>query len=157
MHANVIDNILHDRYLYRNSSLEAIDIGIIVIFGIALGYLVPKFNAVRSVFYTLSMLAAFTFFNYWTFVRMHWFLSFVYPGLHLLVTGATLISYNYFTEEREKKRTKSTFQFYLDQHVIEQVLNQPDMNVNGSIVPIGDFPAPNLFSRPASLLRRPNR
>src|SRR5207237_7221089 len=51
----------------------------------------------------------------------------VYPGLSLFATSASLIAYNYFTEEREKKRTKSTFQFYLDQHVIEQVLNQPDM------------------------------
>jgi len=127
LHANVIDNILHDRYLYRTWLHQSLDFALILIFGAFAGYFVPKLNATRAVFYTLLMLAAFTAFNYWTFISLHWVLSFIYPGLSLFVTSSSLISYNYFTEEREKKRTKSTFQFYLDQHVIEQVLSQPDM------------------------------
>jgi class 3 adenylate cyclase len=42
------------------------------------------------------------------------------------VTASVLISHKYWTEEREKKRTKSTFQSYLDPHVVEEVMSDPD-------------------------------
>jgi class 3 adenylate cyclase len=44
-----------------------------------------------------------------------------------VATSSSLISYKYLTEEREKKRTKQTFQYYLDQHVIEQVLQNQEL------------------------------
>jgi class 3 adenylate cyclase len=53
-------------------------------------------------------------------------LSYVYPGLALVFTSGSLISYKYLTEEREKKRTKQVFSHYLDQAVIDQVIDQPD-------------------------------
>lgn len=127
LHANVIDNVLRERYLYRHSGAVGLDFAFIVLFGIILGYYLPKLNASRSVFYSSLLLVGFAAFNFWAFVRMQWVLSFVYPGLSLVVTSASLISYKYLTEEREKKRTKQTFQYYLDQHVIEQVMNHPEM------------------------------
>jgi adenylate cyclase len=124
LHANVLDNILHGRYVYRKGF---VDLAIVLVFGIALGYLLPKLNAISSVVHTIVILVAFAAFNYWAFVRLNWFLSLAYPGLSLIVTSAALITYKYVTEEREKKRTKQTFQHYLDPSVIEQVLNQPEM------------------------------
>ncbi len=127
LHANVIDNVLHQQFLYRDSATKFIDLSLILIFGVVLGHFLPKLNATRSVFYSVLMLIAFLAFNFWSFTSMHWVLSFVYPGLSLAITSGSLISYKYLTEEREKKRTKQTFQYYLDQHVIEQVMNQPEM------------------------------
>lgn len=127
LHATVIDNVLHQRYLRRDALSKIIDLVIILVFGFVIGHFLPKLNALRSVGYTTLMLAAFTAFNAWAFLTPHWVLSFVYPGLALVVTSGSIISYKYLTEEREKKRTKQTFQYYLDQHVIEQVMNQPDM------------------------------
>src|SRR5262249_849316 len=75
LHANLIDNILHDRYLYRAAPQQSIDLAIILIFGAIVGYYLPKLNATRSILYTLLMLAAFGAFNYWTFIKLHWVLS----------------------------------------------------------------------------------
>jgi adenylate cyclase len=128
LHANVIDNILHERFIYRRSLTEGfIDLASILIFGILLGYLLPKWNAKPSVLLSIVMFVGFAIFNYWTFVRLHWFLSFAYPGLSLVVTSFGLISYKYLTEEREKKRTRQTFQYYLDPLVVEQVMRQPEL------------------------------
>jgi adenylate cyclase len=84
-------------------------------------------NASRSVFYTLLMVVAFVVLNFAAFIQLKWVLSLVYPGLSMLVTSASLISFKYFGEEREKKRTKQTFKSYLDEHVVEQVLENPAM------------------------------
>jgi adenylate cyclase len=127
LHANVIDNVLHQRYLHRNATTKIIDLGIILVFGLVIGLYLPRLNATRSVFYTVLLLVGFAVFNVWAFISMEYVLSFVYPGLALVVTSSSLISYKYLTEEREKKRTKQTFQYYLDQHVIEQVMNRPEM------------------------------
>ena len=99
----------------------------IVVFGLVLGIYLPRMNATRSVFYLVFLFGLFTTLNILSFLLAHWVLSFVYPGLALVVTGSSIISFKYFTEEKEKKRTKSTFQYYLDQNVIEQVMTQPEM------------------------------
>jgi len=48
VHANVIDNILHQRYVLRSSLAKIIDITIILVFGLVLGYFLPQLNATRS-------------------------------------------------------------------------------------------------------------
>ncbi len=127
LHANVIDNFLHRNFLHRTQVTKAADLGLIVLFGIIIGGYVPRLNARRSVIFTAFLFVLFTAFNIVAFIDFHWILSFVYPGLMLVVTGFTVISYKYFTEELEKKRTKETFKYYLDQHVVEQVMNQPEL------------------------------
>ncbi|HLH31805.1 MAG TPA: adenylate/guanylate cyclase domain-containing protein [Terriglobia bacterium] len=126
LHANYIDNVLHGRFLYRDKLAKIIDLAIIVLFGLIAALLLPRLNASRSVVYTSLILAGFAALNYWAFLRLHWVLSFIYPFLSLVVTSGTLISYKYLTEERERKRTKSTFQYYLDPHVVDQVVEQPE-------------------------------
>src|SRR5439155_24445641 len=106
LHANVIDNVLHQRYLLRNHLTQFVDFGLICLFGLGFGFVLSQMNAARSIFYTTFVLIGFTAFNYGAFVQLRWLLSYVYPGLTLVVTSAALISYKYFAEEREKKRTR---------------------------------------------------
>jgi adenylate cyclase len=127
LHATIIDNIIHNRYLYRESGQQAIDFAIILLVGLSLGYFLSKLNALRSTVYTVLLIGGFTAFNIWAFVSHDWVLAWVIPVLHQSVTAFVLISYKYVTEEREKKKTKQTFQSYLDQQVVEQVLSNPDM------------------------------
>ncbi len=127
LHANVIENFIHQDFLYRTEPTKVIDLALIVVFGLVLGIYLPRMNATRSVFYLVFLFGLFTTLNILSFLLAHWVLSFVYPGLALVVTGSSIISFKYFTEEKEKKRTKSTFQYYLDQNVIEQVMTQPEM------------------------------
>ena len=131
LHANVIENLIHQNFLYRTTTTKFLDIVLIVFFGIILGVSLPKMNAARSVVYTALLFLAFAALNVLSFLLLHWILSFVYPGLALIVTSGSLVSYKYFTEEKERKRTRSTFQFYLDPHVIEQVMDRGELHLGG--------------------------
>lgn len=126
LHANVIDSILHDKYIYRNRYEKLIDLVTIIFFGIVIGYFFPRFDAYRCFLYSTLMLVGFVLLNLWAFIKLHVVLSLVYPGFSLLTTAGLLIFYKYFTEEREKKRTRSAFQYYLDPHVIEQAIADPN-------------------------------
>src|SRR5215467_1581162 len=107
LHANVIENFIHQNFLYRTELTKAIDLALIVVFGAALGIYLPHMSATRSVLYVVFLFGVFTALNVLSFLMLHWILSFVYPGLALVVTGSSMISYKYFTEEKEKKRTRS--------------------------------------------------
>ncbi len=126
LHANVIDNVLSQRYLIRNTTTTMLDMAFILIFGLIVAIYLPKMGATRSIFYSALGLVLFTAFNVWIFLEFDWVLSLVYPGLALTATSGSLISYKYLTEEREKKRTKQVFSHYLDQAVIDQVVDQPE-------------------------------
>jgi adenylate cyclase len=119
-------------FLYRRTATPfgpegIIDLALIVILGILLGYLLPKLNAFGAALFSIFILSGFAAINYWTFVRLHMVLSFVCPALSLTAASFVLITYNYFTDERVKKRTRQAFKDYLDPNVIEQVLAQPDL------------------------------
>jgi len=126
LHANVIDNILHKRFLYRRNSREGvIDLAIILSFGVILGCFLPVWNAKPAMLLSVLILAGFTVFNYWAFVRLHWLLGMTYPATALIVTSFFLISYRYLTQEWEGQRNKRTFQNYVDPDVVEQIMTRP--------------------------------
>ena len=126
LHANVIDNIISQRYLVRSTMTTMVDLGLILVFGLAVALYMPKMGATRSIFYASLALLLFTAFNVWVFLQFRWILSYIYPGLALATTSGSLIAYKYLTEEREKKKTKQVFSHYLDQAVIDQVIDQPE-------------------------------
>ena len=78
----------------------------IAFFGLGIVTVLPRMNAATSIMYSALMLLSFMAFNYWVFAKLNWVLSFTYPGLTLVMTSGAMISYKYFTEEREKKRTQ---------------------------------------------------
>ena len=126
LHANVIDNIISQRYLVRSTMTTMVDLGLILVFGFAVALYMPKMGATRSIFYASLAFLLFTAFNVWVFLQFRWVLSYIYPGLALATTSGSLIAYKYLTEEREKKKTKQVFSHYLDQAVIDQVIDQPE-------------------------------
>jgi len=126
LHANVLDNILTRRHVTRNNTTSAIDMLLILAFGLLVAIYLPGMGATRSIFYGGVALILFTAFNIWIFLEFGWILSYVYPGLALVASSGSLVSYKYIFEEREKNKTKEIFSHYLDQAVIDQVVDQPE-------------------------------
>jgi adenylate cyclase len=124
LHANIIDNVLHNRYLRRNGLVKAIDIATVLFFGIMLAIYWRKLDAARGLFYSSLLMIGLAAFNYWAFITLRWVLSFVYSALSLLVTTVVVISYQYLTAERARKRTKEALQHYVDSNVIERVMDK---------------------------------
>ena len=124
LHANVIDNIIQNRFLQRTPISKVIDLAFILFFGVILGMYLPRMDAKRALGYSLLLFLVFGVFNVLSFIMLSWVQSFVYPGLALASTSLSLIGWQYLTEERERNRTKKTFEHYMDQNVVAQVLSQ---------------------------------
>ncbi|MFA5757584.1 MAG: adenylate/guanylate cyclase domain-containing protein, partial [Smithellaceae bacterium] len=126
IHANVIDNILHRNFLIHSSVTRFIDVCSIVLFGLILGLLIPRLRPITGMIAAFLMLAAFALINFFIFFSFNTWLNLVYPLITMATIYLGITIYHYFKEEREKKKIRGAFQYYLTSSVINEMLKDPD-------------------------------
>jgi len=123
IHANIIDNILNNRFLKRGGKQALLDVLLIFLFGIPLGIwmaLVPP----RWMWFGVALLVPMVAANYWAFLH-GWWLNLLVPAL-TLSTNVLLVSlYRSLFEEKEKRRVRGFFEQYLSPEVIRRQLVDP--------------------------------
>ncbi len=125
IHANVVDNILHESFLRRGFSEEITDLGVLLFCGIVMGLL---FVLVRPrVFGVLGALAALALlsFIYYNFRANGRWLSLVLPFSTLLLNYVGVVSYRMLFEEKEKRKVRGAFSQYIAPGFISQILKDP--------------------------------
>jgi adenylate cyclase len=125
IHANIIDNILNQRFLKHGFRQALSDVLLILFFGIPLGIwmalVVPRWMWFGVALF-LPMIAA----NFWAFLH-GWWLNLIVPSL-TLATNVLLVSlYRSLFEEKEKRRVRSAFGQYLSPEVIRRLLVNPQL------------------------------
>jgi len=125
IHATAIDNILHGNFLHRSSGTQLLDVCAIVFFGLLIGIVVPRVKAVQGMVLSLLVLIAFILINALIFSRYNLWLNIIYPALTMIMIYLGITVYRYITEEREKKKIRGAFQYYLTASVINEMLKDP--------------------------------
>ena len=128
--ANIMDNLLHSgepgrSYLRRGPNEEAVDLAIIVAFGLGLGYLFARVRPLLAMFSVLLALALFSLFVDRAFLRWDMWLSFAIPAATLLLDYAGITTYRMVFEEREKRRIRRSFSQYVSPKVIQLIEREP--------------------------------
>lgn len=85
----------------------------------------PRTRALQSFFLSFAILALYITMNLFLFHRYSLWLDVVYPALAVLTVYVGVTAYKYVTEEREKKKVRDAFQFYLTSSVINEMLKDP--------------------------------
>jgi adenylate cyclase len=125
IHATAIDNILHGNFLHRSSGTALLDICVIVFCGLLIGIAVPRVKAVQGMILSLIVLISFFLINTFIFSRYNLWLNIIYPALTMMTIYLGITVYRYITEEREKKKIRGAFQYYLTASVINEMLKDP--------------------------------
>jgi adenylate cyclase len=125
IHATVIDNILNGNFLQRSALTSFIDICSLVLFGLLIGIVIPRVKAVMGMLLSLFIVAFFVVANSFIFAYFNVWLNLIYPVLTMIVIYLGITIYRYITEEREKKKIKGAFQYYLTASVINEMLKDP--------------------------------
>jgi len=125
IHANVIDNILNQKFLIRDVDQFAVDLFFIFLFGIPLGMWLaltqPKWMALG-----LALLFPFIAMVQVSFTR-GWWLNFLVPAVTLVANNGLVALYRVLVEEREKRKVRGAFQQYLSPEVIRRLLESPEL------------------------------
>ncbi|MEE9911818.1 MAG: adenylate/guanylate cyclase domain-containing protein [Deltaproteobacteria bacterium] len=125
IHATVIDNILHRNFLSHSSLTRFVDICAIILFGLIIGLLIPRLRPISGMISAFLVIAVFVVINYFIFTAFNIWLNLVYPFVSMIVIYLGITIYHYFKEEREKKKIRGAFQYYLTASVINEMLKDP--------------------------------
>jgi adenylate cyclase len=125
IHATVIDNVLHSNFLKHSSVTRFIDLCLIIVCGLLMGLIVPRLRAVHAVLYAILIICVFIAVNVAVFSFFNIWLNLIYPSLTMLLIYLGITVYRYMTEEREKKKIRGAFQYYLTASVINEMLKDP--------------------------------
>jgi len=122
IHANIIDNILHQDFIQRPEWARFFDLAAMVVLGLIVGLVVPHLRALPGTAVTIGLLVTYILLCQYLFSHLGAWLNIVYPvGVVLVLTYVCLTVYKYLTEERDKKFLKATFQNYLSPELIEDM------------------------------------
>jgi adenylate cyclase len=125
IHATVIDNILHENFLQRSVWTSLLDVCALIIFGLVIGIAIPRVKAVQGILLSFFIVAFFVAANTFIFAHFNIWLNLIYPVLTMIVIYLGITIHRYITEEREKKKIKGAFQYYLTASVINEMLKDP--------------------------------
>ncbi len=126
MHANTIDNILHQQAITRPSWYGFFDIFIIIFLGLILGLILPRVKPLWGALATVILFLGYGLVNYYFFVEKFYSFTILYPLAELLLLYLGITIYHYALEEKDKRFIKSAFGYYLSPHVIEELTSDPD-------------------------------
>ena len=125
IHANVIDNILNQRFLKHGFRQALTDALLILFFGIPLGIWMALVSP-RWMWFGVALFVPMIAINFWAFLH-GWWLNLIVPAL-TLSTNVLLVSlYRSLFEEKEKRRVRSAFGQYLSPEVIRRLLVNPQL------------------------------
>ena len=125
VHANVIDNMLHDNFLVRGAKQELLDISLILFFGLPLGIWMALVTP-RWMWFGLGFLAPLVAVDYAAFVY-GWWLNFSVPALTLTSNVLLVSLYRALVEEKEKRRVRTAFGQFVPPEVIRRLLLDPGL------------------------------
>ena len=126
IHATVIDNILRDSYLHKPKWTKIYDAMAIIILVFLTGMVVPRLSALKGMVFASGIFVLHILAGYWLFRHAGLWVNIVYPLLALVLTYTSLTIYHYMTEERERKKIKGAFSYYVSSSVVNEMLKNPD-------------------------------
>ncbi len=126
VHANVVDNILRQSFLFRPEWARFFDLLAILLVGLATGLVLPRIRAAFSLLLILVLFVGYWLVSQVLFVRHGMWLNVVYPLLTMVIVYTAVTLYRYIVEEREKRKIRSAFSFYVTPSVVNEMLKNPD-------------------------------
>ncbi|MBW1805873.1 MAG: adenylate/guanylate cyclase domain-containing protein [Deltaproteobacteria bacterium] len=126
IHATVIDNILSDDFLYKPKWAKIYDILAILALGLLTGLILPRLSAVKAILFTLFLFILHIFISRWFFSQFGLWINLLYPLLTIGLIYTSLTLYHYITEERERKKIRGAFSYYVSSSVVNEMLKDPE-------------------------------
>ncbi len=125
IHANIIYNILTENYITTvgKSLSYFLCIALVMLVSLMAIFLNPRISIPAALLLTIAyVLISFNLFAY----RAIWIEN-IRPVLGVLVVSLTVYVYRYSEEDRNRRKIKGMFQYYLSQSVVDELIRNPQM------------------------------
>ncbi|MBW2284195.1 MAG: adenylate/guanylate cyclase domain-containing protein [Deltaproteobacteria bacterium] len=126
VHATLIDNMLKQNFLSKPKWAILYDLLAIALLGVIIGLVLPRVSPLKGLLFGTLLFAAHIMTTGYLFEHAGVWLNMTYPLMALILNYVALTVYDYFTEEKEKKMIRGTFNQYVSKDVIDVMLQDPD-------------------------------
>ncbi|WP_373000623.1 CHASE2 domain-containing protein [Sulfurimonas sp.] len=128
VHANMIDNLLHDDMLRKPAWAEVADIGAIILISFIVIFIYSRFSLlVLSLVYVVSFFAL-MYANYYLLFTEYIIINSIFPLVSIFLSLVGTLGVNYFFETRQKDMIKGKFATKVSASVMEDILEHADSN-----------------------------
>lgn len=124
IHANAVQTILDNNYLSRFNNWYTLLI--MFSFCMILAFVNRYFNAVAGFAVALLLTGAFFGITYWAFISLNIIMMITGPVIALLMTQSGMVGYEYYMEQKEKRRIKEMFSSYVSPELVDQMVRTGD-------------------------------
>jgi len=126
IHATVINNIITNNFLKKPEWTTIFDALAILIIGLFTGLVVRRVGALKGILFSSVLFIIYIWISYWLFIYWGIWVNIIYPLLVLILVYTSLTVYRYLTEERERKKIKGAFTYYVSSSVVNEMLKHPE-------------------------------
>jgi len=126
IHANIIDSILSEDFLYKPAWSSIFDILAILVGGFVLGMVLPRTGVFLGAFSVVGLFSGYIWLCQYLFAEKGAVLNLVYPLSSVLLVYVCLTAYKYFSESKQKRFVRDAFSTYLAPAVVKQLMESPD-------------------------------
>jgi adenylate cyclase len=126
IHATVINNIITNNFLKKPEWTTIFDALAILIIGLFTGVVVRRVGALKGILFSSVLFIIYIWISYWLFIYWGIWVNIIYPLLVLILVYTSLTVYRYLTEERERKKIKGAFTYYVSSSVVNEMLKHPE-------------------------------
>lgn len=127
IHASIIDNVLGGDFIYRPDWVIIFDILVIILLGVLLSIVIPRFQALYAAVIIIILCAVYIYINNYLFTHMQMWLTVVYPIFTIFFVAGGVTVYQYMTEEKKKREIKNAFSHYVAPSLVDIVVNSPEI------------------------------
>ncbi len=126
IHANLIDTLLSGRFIHRGEREMLIDLGILVLLGLGVGWVLAWVPPSWTAPITIGMMAVFSLFAYWALAHYQVWLNYVVPASTLVMNFASVTAYRVLIEEKQKRQTYHAFGQFVPPAVVRELMKDPE-------------------------------
>jgi adenylate cyclase len=128
VHANAIDNIISQDFLYKASWIEGLNIIIILILSIFTFFIIKKIPIWITPIFIGSFLFTVSYFIYYLLFNIGIVLNILFPIFTIVISGIISLIIGYFYEIKRREEIKNKFASKVSKNVMEELIK--DLNNN---------------------------
>ena len=125
VHAAAINTILKGNWYVRATSFQLYLI--IAFLSILTTALIARLKGLWGIAITLAVIIGYTTLAWLLFLNYRFWIDIVSPSMTIVVTYIGVVTYDFFTERKQKQMIKGAFSHYLPEKVVGQLLLNPEL------------------------------
>ncbi|MEM8812024.1 MAG: adenylate/guanylate cyclase domain-containing protein [Pseudomonadota bacterium] len=131
VHAQLVETILSKAHLTRPNYALGAELSVAAVLSLGLIFLLPLAGALASLLAGAALSLGVAGASWYLYSQFGYLFDIAYPLATAFIVFCVLIFYNYYDEERQRRRIRGAFQQYLSPDLVEQLAQNSDSLVLG--------------------------